>query len=281
MRDDYPLAVLCEALEVNRSSLYCESARADDGRLEKAIVRLAGQWPVYGHRRVAAMLAREGRNVNRKKVLRLMREMNLTAKRPARKVRTTDSKHGFPRYPNLVEGLRIRRPNQVWAADITYVRLGSGHVFLAVVLDVFTRSIRGWHLSASLDTTLTLVALRKALRKGRCEIHHSDQGVQYASREYVEELGPDVAISMAEAGEAWQNGYAERVVRTIKEEEVVDLSEYVDMNDARRRMGRFIETTCNRKRIHSSLGYLTPGEFEDRHRSTAPGRGLTRAESAP
>ncbi|NEQ29198.1 MAG: IS3 family transposase, partial [Microcoleus sp. SIO2G3] len=173
-----------------------------------------------------------------------------------------NSNHAFKRHPNRVEGLSIARPDQVWVGDITYVKLGSEFVYLAVLLDVFTRSIRGWHLGRSLETGLTLVALKRALARGKPEIHHTDQGVQYAAKAYTQLLEQqDVAISMAAVGEAWQNGYAERLMRTIKEEEV-DLSEYRNFTEAYEQIGRFLEEVYTKKRIHSSLGYLTPTEFE-------------------
>ena len=154
------------------------------------------------------------------------------------------------------------RPDQVWVADITYVRLRCEFVYLAVLMDVFTRCVRGWELGRSLDQGLTLGALGRALRGRRPEVHHSDQGVQYAAAAYVERLaGVGAAISMAAVGAPEENGYAERLMRTIKEEEV-DLSEYEDFADARRQLGRFLDAVYNRKRIHSSLGYLTPREFE-------------------
>jgi putative transposase len=150
----------------------------------------------------------------------------------------------------------------VWVADITYIRLLTEWVYLAVIMDVFTRAVRGWHLSRSLDQKLTLTALSKALAHHRPDIHHSDQGVQYAATGYVKLLlAHDVTISMAAVGQPTQNGYAERLLRTIKEEEV-DLSEYRDYHDAHRRIGRFLEEVYMHKRIHSSLGYLTPSEFE-------------------
>jgi transposase InsO family protein len=190
-----------------------------------------------------------------------MAEMGLKGEAPRRKRRTTNSEHGFPRYPNLVLGLQVERPEQVWVSDITYIRLRDEFVYLAVVMDVFTRSIRGWHLGQTLHQELTLTALQRALVTGRQpEIHHSDQGVQYAAAAYIDAL-QGTSISMAEVGEAWQNGYAERLIRTIKEEEV-DLSDYHDYHDAYRQLGRFLDEVYMRKRIHSSLGYLTPAEFE-------------------
>jgi transposase InsO family protein len=192
-----------------------------------------------------------------------MQEMGICGEAPARRVRTTDSDHPFPRYPNLVEDLEVVRPDQVWVADITYVRLKKEFVYLAVLMDVFTRGIRGWHLGRSLEQELTITALRRALGRGRPEIHHSDQGVQYAATAYVGMLTAERSrISMASVGEPKENGYAERLMRTIKEEEV-DLTEYEDFADAWRQLGRFLDDVYNRKRIHSSLGYLTPSEFEE------------------
>jgi putative transposase len=209
------------------------------------------------------MLRREGWSVNGKRVRRLMAEMGLKGKAPVRRRRTTDSRHDFPRYPNLVERLEVTRPDQVWVADITYVRLREEFVYLAVLMDVFTRRIRGWELGRGLDQGLTLAALRRAMRGGRRpEIHHSDQGVQYAATAYTDLLaGRGVAISMAAVGKPEENGYAERLIRTIREEEI-DLSEYRDFADAYGQVGRFLDDVYNRKRIHSVLGYLTPVEFE-------------------
>ena len=212
------------------------------------------------------MLKREGVAINGKRVRRLMAELGIMGERPARRPRTTDSRHAFPRYPNLVAGLDVVRPDQVWVADITYVRLRDEFVYLAVVMDVFTRGIRGWNLGRGLEHELTLTALERALRRGRPEVHHSDQGVQYAATAYVERLADlGVAVSMAAVGKPEENGFAERLMRTIKEEEV-GLTEYGDFADARRQLGRFLDSVYNRKRIHSALGYLTPAEFEEQWR---------------
>ena len=236
------------------------------------IQQIALEWPSYGYRRITAMLRREGRTANGKRVRRVMAALGLRGKPPARRVRTTDSAHAFPRYPNLAGGLVVARPEQVWAADITYVRLRSGFVYLAVVMDVFTRRVRGWELGRSLDGSLTLGALARALRAGTPEVHHSDQGVQYAAAEYVRRLtSRGVSISMAAVGKPEENGYAERLMRTIKEEEVA-LTEYRDFADAKRQLGRFLDAVYNRKRIHSSLGYLTPEEFEQRWRAGQAGQ---------
>jgi putative transposase len=196
-----------------------------------------------------------------------MRQKGLLGKRKERVHRTTDSDHDFPRYPNLVMDLQVVRPDLVWVSDITYIRLAHEFVHLAVIMDVFTRNVRGRtfgsrHLGRSLDQSLTLLALQRALAHGKPEIHHSNQGVQYAATTYTRMLqSVHVQISMASAGEAWQNGYAERLLRTIKEEEV-DLSEYTNYADALRQLGRFLDDVYTHKRIHSALGYLTPAEFE-------------------
>jgi transposase InsO family protein len=263
MAGQYPKAVVCRALGVARSSHYHRADPAQNSELQAAIRKVCEDFPCYGYRRVTAELMRREWPVNRKRVARLMKIMGLQAKKVVRKRRTTNSEHAFPRYPNLVQFLVTQRPDQVWVADITYVRLRNGFVYLAVVMDVFTRAIRGWHLDRSLDQSLTLTALQKALKDRSPEIHHSDQGLQYAATDYTDLLHQHGAqISMAEVGEPAQNGYAERLMRTIKEEEV-DLSDYQDYHDAYRQIGQFLEDVYMRKRVHSSLKYLTPAEFEN------------------
>jgi putative transposase len=264
LAQDHPITVACDVLDCPRSSYYHQATeRLDEAKLKADIKAVAADWPTYGYRRVTAQLRRQDWLVNHKRVQRLMQEMDTQAKTKRKKRRTTNSEHDFPRYPNLVQDLEIVRPEQVWVSDITYIRLRYDFVYLAVIMDVFTRGIRGWHLGRSLDHTLTLTALHRALAKYPApEIHHSDQGVQYAATAYTQVLQDvNVQISMADVGEAWQNGYAERLIRTIKEEEV-DLSEYLDYNDAYRQLGRFLDDVYMHKRIHSSLGYLTPAEFE-------------------
>jgi putative transposase len=266
LSQDYPLTVLCDVIGCARSSYYYQAERPDESKLKAAIRAVAAEWPTYGYRRTTKQLRRGEWTVNHKRVYRLMRQMKLTVKVKRKTRKTTNSKHNFPRYPNLVQDLEIVRPDQVWASDITYIRLQRCFVYLAVIMDVFTRRIRGWHLGRSLDQSLTVTALQRALSSGAPEIHHSDQGVQYAATIYVQMLqAVNVQISMAELGEAWQNGYAERLMRTIKEEEV-DLSDYTDYTDALQQLGRFLDEVYEYKRIHSSLGYLTPVEFEDQWR---------------
>ena len=258
----YPVRMLCDLLNCARSSYYRQPAPVDDVTLENEIRTVAGQWPTYGYRRITAQLRRQKHIVNHKRVYRLMRKLGITKKIKRKKRKTTDSQHGFPRYPNLVQDLVVVRPDQVWVSDITYIHLRSEFVYLAVIMDVFTRNIRGWRLGRGLDQSLTIAALSTALAQHTPEIHHSDQGVQYAATAYVEMLSSVGAqISMADIGQAWQNGYAERLMRTIKEEEV-DLSDYQDYTDAHQQLGWFLDDVYRHKRIHSSLGYLTPAEFE-------------------
>jgi transposase InsO family protein len=193
---EYPVKTICAVLEVPRSSYYHKSNVPADEALRTALLTQAEMWPTYGYRRLTAQLRREGWQVNHKRIRRLMQEMGLQGQAPQRKVRTTNSQHGFRRYPNLVQHLSIMRPHQVWVADITFVRLAHKFVYLAVIMDVFTRRICGWHLSHSLDQSLTLQALQMALQVATPEIHHSDQGGQYAATAYVELLtDSEVTIS--------------------------------------------------------------------------------------
>jgi putative transposase len=264
-QEGYPVAVVCQVLGLARSSYYYRAVEKDEDEVEEAIEDVAGEYPTYGTRRVSQQLRRSPYHlaIGRKKVHRIMAQKELLRAVKRSKKRTTDSEHPYPRYPNLVKQLEITHPDQAWASDITYIRLQHDFVFLAIILDVFTRSIRGWCLSRTLDQQLTLRALRGALTIAIPKIHHSDQGVQYAAYDYVGLLkAHGVLISMAAVGKAEENGYAERFMRTIKEEEV-DLSEYFGFQDALSQIGRFIDDVYMTKRIHSSLGYLTPVEFED------------------
>ena len=267
LAQDYPVSVVCEVLDCARSSYYHRPLPSQDTGLQQALEEVAAAWPRYGYRRLTHQLRREGWTVNHKRVARLMRTLGLQVHRKPKRRTTTDSRHTFPRYPNLVEHLEIVRPEQVWVSDITYIGLREEFVYLAVLMDVFTRCIRGWHLGRSLDQSLTL----RALAQYTPEIHPSDQGVQYAATAYTARLqATGVQISMAEVGAAWQNGYAERLMRTIKEEEV-DLSDYQDYADTMRQIGRFLDEVYLHKRIHSSLGYLTPAEFESQWRQEQSG----------
>ena len=254
----------CETVGMPRSSYYYRSQGGEESQLEADLETVAGQYPKYGTRRITQQLRRAPYHyrINRKRIQRLMRQKKLLRPVKRARYRTTDSQHPYPRYPNLVADLEITQPEQVWVCDITYIRLGQGFVFLAIVMDVFTRAIRGWNLSRSLDADLTLVALQRALSLCIPQIHHSDQGIQYAAQAYTNVLQHyGIQISMATQGKPEENGYAERLMRTIKEEEV-DLSEYLDLDDTRKQIGCFIEDVYMTKRIHSALGYLTPAEFE-------------------
>jgi len=272
-QEGYPITSLCCLLDLPRSSCYYRPLEREENELRQTIEAVASEFATYGNipaiwdasRRVTQELRRPPyeMRINRKRTQRLMREMmGLQRSQKRRKRRTTDSKHGFKRYPNLVANLEVTCPDQVWVSDITYIRLLTEFVYLAVIMDIFTRSIRGWHLSRWMDQSLTLTALQRALRARVPHIHHSDHGVQYAANAYVDLLQErHVQISMAARGSPEENPYAERLIRTIKEEEV-DLSEYQDFADARSQIGYFIEEVYQKKRIHSSLGYLTPDEFE-------------------
>jgi len=265
LRVEYPVHVLCQVLDLAPSTYYYRSDEPDDLSLLAAIEGVVQRFPTYGYRRVTAQLRREEAPVNHKRVQRVMRENDLLVRRK-RGVKTTQSDHPYGRYPNLLHELVIARPDQVWCADITYVHLREQCVYLAILLDVFTRSLRGWHLGHSLSSDLALTALRRALAERQPEIHHSDQGVQYAAHGYVAHLQAlGVQLSMAARGQPTQNPYAERVIRTIKEEEVY-LKEYLDYATAYREIGHFIEDVYQTKRIHSALGYLTPTEFEAAYR---------------
>jgi putative transposase len=263
LRHEFPIAAICEVLDYPRSQVYYQGQEpVDESDIKAEITKVAGQYPTYGYRRITKQLQKQGHSINHKRVARLMAEMGLMGKPPRKRKRTTNSNHEYRRYPNRVMNLVIDRPNQVWVGDITYIRLQDEFVYLAVLMDVFTRSIRGWHLARTMEQSLTLRALEKGLEKGVPEIHHSDQGVQYAATAYVDLLNQhDVVVSMADVGAAWQNGYAERLMRTIKEEEI-DLTECRNFAEAYEQIGRFLEDVYMKKRIHSSLGYLTPDEYE-------------------
>ncbi len=254
----------CRILGLPRSTYYYHPQVKQENDLKEAIQSVAGQFPLYGTRRITHQLRRPPHRyvVGRKRIQRLMRSLHLLRPIKRVKIRTTNSEHGFPRFQNLMEGLTISHPDQVWVADITYIRLKHTFIYLAVLMDVFTRSIRGWHLSRTLDQNLTRYALQQAFVHHCPEIHHSDQGIHYAFKHYIQLLKDrQIQISMASVGKPEENGFAERLMRTIKEEEV-ELSEYNDLNDAREQIGRFLEDVYMTKRIHSALSYATPAEFE-------------------
>jgi putative transposase len=233
--------------------------------LRDAIQKVALQMPTYGYRRITAELRRQKRVVNRKRVLRIMRQDNLLCLRRRAFVRTTDSQHQLPVYPNLARDVKVSGLNQLWVADITYIRLLLEFVYLAVILDAFSRRVIGWALGRTLEADLAVSALRMAIAGGRVEpglVHHSDRGVQYASPAYTELLMEHgIRISMSRRGNPYDNAQAESFMKTLKYEEVYR-TEYLDFADARRQIGQFIDGVYNQKRLHSALGYRPPVEFE-------------------
>jgi len=247
-------------------SLAPKAAGSDaDMDLRDAIQRIALAWPCYGRPRLTAELRRQGWRVNPKRVYRLMREDNLLCVRRRKFLVTTDSAHGLRVYSNLARTMVLTTINQLWIADITYIRLQLEFVFLAVILDAFSRRTIGWALDRTLSAELTLTALRMAVSRRAIPpglVHHSDQGVQYASRDYTQFLqGLGIQISMSRKGNPWDNAACESFIKTLKYEEVYR-SEYRDLEDARASIAQFLEKVYNQKRLHSALGYLPPVEFE-------------------
>lgn len=237
-----------------------------DADLRDKIEWLQANVSSWGYRTLSVQLQRQyGLQVNGKRILRVMRKYDLFRRIKQRFIRTTDSEHGLPVYPNRIKGLEVTAVNQVWVADITYIRILTGFVFLAVILDVFSRRVVGWAISKRIDHHLTLTALRMALRVRQPKpglIHHSDQGVQYACRQYVEELEQNHAVmSMSAKGNPYHNAHAEAFFKTLKNEEVY-LWEYECFTDVVERVPGFIEQVYNRKRVHSGIQYLPPEEFE-------------------
>jgi putative transposase len=265
------VAEQCQTAEVSRAGFYRYLHQAKpkqaDMLLRARLQELAvAHHRLRGYRMLTALLRREGQLVNRKRVLRLMREDNLLSLRRSKYVFTTDSAHTLPIYPNLARHAKLTAPNQLWVSDITFIRLRDEFIYLAVILDAYSRRVVGWDLGRTLHAELALGALRMALKqrswKAEGLIHHSDRGVQYASAEYTALLdNNEIQISMSRRGNPYDNARAERFMRTLKEEEVHDAT-YLNLEDARKRIGRFIEEVYNRKRLHSALRYLTPEEFE-------------------
>ena len=237
---------------------------ADDEKLRERIERIHEDFPGYGYRRVARELVRRGQKVNEKRVRRVMKKFGLRPLTWRRFVRTTDSRHRLPVYPNLLKKRQVRAINQVWVADITYIRIRSSFVYLAALLDLYSRRIVGWAVSKRIDTELCLTALEMALetRRARGCIHHSDRGVQYASIRYVTLLRQNgLQISMSAKGNPYDNAFMESFYKTLKYEEVY-LWNYETLEDVLERLPFFLEEVYNRKRLHSSIGYLPPTEFE-------------------
>ena len=263
---------MVELSQISRSRFYrdepADGRRADpDLELRDAIQRIALEMPSYGRPRITAELRRRGWTVNPKRVYRLMREDNLLCVRRRKFVATTDSAHGLPVYPNLARAMVLTDVDQLWVADITYIRLREEFVFLAVILDAYSRRVIGWELDRTLEARLTLAALRMALARRTAPpalVHHSDRGVQYASGEYTALLKSHrVQSSMSRKANPWDNAACESFLKTLKYEEVYR-SEYRDLAEARASIQRFLDQVYNRQRLHSALGYLPPVEFEAR-----------------
>ena len=260
---------LCELGRISRGGLYRfdpEREQPDrDMDLRDAIQRIALEFPCYGRPRIAAELKRRGWKVNHKRVGRILREDNLLCLRRRKFVATTNSNHGFAVYPNLARDMHLTGLDQLWIADITYIRLELEFVYLAVVLDAFSRRVIGWALDRNLEDDLAIAALQMALRRRTPAAgltHHSDRGVQYASHDYTGLLkAHGTQISMSRSGNPYDNATCESFIKTLKYEEVYR-QEYRDLGDARASIERFIEKTYNGKRLHSALGYRPPIEFE-------------------
>ena len=241
------------------------TAKCGEPEVRQAIQQIALEMPSYGHRPMTAELQRRGWSAGRERVLRYMREDNLLCRRRRPFVSTTDSKHALKVFPNLARELVVSGPDQLWVADITYIRLPREFVYLAVVLDAFSRRVIGWALERHMMTELALSALQMALHTRQPQpglMHHSDQGKQYASAAYVSLLVKhQICISMSRTANPYDNAKAERFMRTVKYEEVY-LADYQTLTEARASIKRFIEEVYNRKRLHSALGYRPPVEFE-------------------
>jgi len=265
-----PLERLCQLTKISRAGFYRWRRRPPavdaDMALRDEIQRIALEFTCYGRRRVTAELRRRGWRVNHKRVRRIMREDNLLCLRRKRfVVMTTDSNHDRPIYPNLTEDLKPDGIDQLWIADITYIRLETEFVYLAVVLDAYSRRVIGWALERTLEDDLTIAALQMALRTrspGPGLVHHSDRGVQYASRDYTAQLREHgIQISMSRKGNPYDNAACESFMKTLKYEEV-HRQEYRDLADARASVEHFLMKVYNQKRLHSALQYVPPAEFE-------------------
>lgn len=259
---------MVELGRVSRSGFYRfdESTKPDpDMDLRDAIQRIGLEWPSHGRPRITRELRRRGWTVNPKRVYRLLREDNLLCVRKRKFVVTTNSNHGLHVYPNLAADMVLTGVDQLWRSDITYIRLREEFVFLAVILDAFSRKVIGWALDRTMEDELTLAALRMAIKQRSVPpglVHHSDRGSQYASNDYTDLLkANDIQISMSRKGNPWDNAQCESFMKTLKYEEVLR-NEYRDLVEARAAIVEFIEKVYNRKRLHSALGYVPPAEFE-------------------
>jgi len=272
-----PLLRLCQLAGVCRAGFYRARHSAPavdrDVDLRDQIQRIALEFPSYGRPRITAELHRRGWEANHKRVHRIMAEDNLLCLRRRRFVTTTNSNHDRPVYPNLARHIELTGINQLWVADITYIRLETEFVYLAVMLDAYSRRVIGWALDRSLEDELTLAALRMALTNRLPPpglIHHSDRGVQYASKDYTDLLkAREIQISMSRKGNPYDNAACESFMKTLKYEEV-HRQEYRDLAEARSSIQHFLERVYNQKRLHSALGYRPPAEFEQNLRTPPP-----------
>jgi len=263
------VSALCQMADISRASYYRWGVPRPsfpvEMELRDEMQKIALEFPAYGYRRITEELNRRGFEVNHKRVLRLMRQDNLLCLRHKAFVVTTDSRHTLPVYPNLARGLVPSGVNQLWVADITYIRLRTEFVYLAVLLDAFSRRVIGWALGRSVEAGLAVSALRMALRQRRPQaglVHHSDRGVQYASGDYTDLLKQhQIRISMSRKGNPYDNAACESFMKTLKYEEVYR-SEYRNLADAYSQIGEFLECVYNQQRLHSALGYVPPAEFE-------------------
>lgn len=263
MKSDYPVQQLCRVLDCPRSSYYAHpQSHEPDADLVEAMEAILMRWSFYGYRRILAQLKRQGMQVGERVVRSILKWLGVSRRVGKVRVQTTDSNHAHPRYPNRIRGLDITAPDQVWMGDIPYIRLGRRFIYLAVILDACTRAVRGWALSRSLEQSLTLEALNRALAKATPFMFHSDQGVQYASFAHTcLLLEADVKISMSDKASPTQNGLVERFMRTVKEEHV-DYADYRDFDDVFNQLKHWLVVEYMTERVHSSLNYQTPAEFE-------------------
>jgi transposase InsO family protein len=266
-----PIRKACSAFSISKPSYYRWKKQKyipdPDSKLRKIMRKIASEFSKYGYRRMTKELRRRGAEINHKKVLRLMREEKLLVRKRRYRPITTQSNHGLPKYPNLIKNLTLTGLNQAWVSDITFIHLVREFVYLAIIMDLFSRRCIGWALSRNPDTELTLHALNMAIAlRGEANvtgcIHHSDHGVQYAARVYVARLEQvRMKPSMGEIGNSYENAHAESLIKTIKYEEVY-MNEYETMEDAYCNIKQFIEKVYNKKRLHSRIGYKPPIEFE-------------------